>query len=96
MLIDNPMMTLAACTGAAAFFNLAMLKVSPTIKQRARHLISGVGPVAATLASHIGLQDNVVATGTDLLVLGASGVAGLAASIGSTKFVTPQKAISHG
>ena len=96
MLIDNPMTVLAACTGAAAFFNLAMLKVSPAIKARTRHLLTGIGPVAAVLAGHVGLQDSVVASGTDLLVLGGSAVLGLAASIGSTRYVQPQKAVAQG
>ena len=93
MLIDDPMSVLAMCAGAAAFLNLAMLKVSPTIKARTRHLLTGIGPVAAVLAGHIGLQDSVVASGTDLLVLGGSAVLGLAASVGSTRFVQPQRAL---
>lgn len=96
MLIDNPMTVVAACTGAAAFFNLAILKVSPAIKARTRHMLTGIGPTVAMLAGLIGYQDSVVASFADLLVLGGSAVLGSVAAIGSTKFVTPQKAITKG
>ncbi len=89
-MIDNPATTLAICTATATVFNLAILKLSPNIKARLRHLIAGIGPSVATLAAQIGTNDSVVATGTDLLILGGSAVAGLAAAIGSTKFVTPR------
>ncbi|BDI61370.1 hypothetical protein [Qipengyuania nanhaisediminis] len=95
MLIESPIALLAACTAGAATINLAMLKLSPTIKARMRHAIAGTGPAVASLGAMIGVQDSVVATGTDLLVLGGSVAFGLAASIGSTKFVTPKRAIAQ-
>lgn len=90
MLIENPATLLAACTVLGGVINLSMMKISPAIKARARHMISGIGPTAATLGVLIGTNDSVVASGTDLLVLGGSAVLGIAAAIGSTKFVTPQ------
>lgn len=95
MLIDNPMTTLAGCAAIAAAFNLAILKFSPHIRARTRHIMTGIAPMVATLAGHIGFQDSVVATGTDLLVLGGSAVLGIAASVGSTRFVSPKRQITN-
>lgn len=95
MLIENPVVTIAACSAAAVTVNLAMLKVSPQIKARARHAISGVVPTIAMLGGYIGLNDSVVASGTDLMVLGASALLGVAGAVGSTVYVTPQKAIER-
>jgi len=95
MLIDYPILTVAACSIVAVSVNLAMLKVSPQIKARVRHSVSGIVPSLAAFGGYIGFNDSVVATGTDLIVLGASAVVGLSGAIGSTKYVTPQKAIGR-
>ena len=91
MLIDSPISMIAACTIGAAVLNLAMLKISPAIKARTRHLLAGATPTIASLAALIGFNDSVVANGTDLMVLGTSLVGGMAMAVGATKFVTPQR-----
>lgn len=93
MLIDNPATLIASCAAGAAFLNLAIIKLSPDLGRRARHLLAGIGPAAASLGVLIGPNDSVVATGSDLAALGAMTLAGLAAAVGSTRFVTPRKAI---
>ncbi len=95
MLIENPVTMLAVCTAVATAINLAILRFSPQIKVRARHAIAGIGPAVATLGALVGLNDSVVASGSDLLVLGGSAAAGLAAAIGSTWYVKPQRSITH-
>ncbi|MXO61922.1 hypothetical protein [Qipengyuania oceanensis] len=94
-MIDNPALVLATCTAAAAAVNLAVLRFSPHVSKRLRHALSGFGPVVVTLAAHIGPRDSVVATGTDLLVLGGAALAGVAAAIGSTRYVKPRGSISQ-
>lgn len=91
MLIDNPIALVAGCAGGAAALNLAVLKISPEIRDRTRHLVTGAGPVVAALGAMIGTQDSVTAYGSDLMALGASLVGGLAAAIGSTMFVRPEQ-----
>ncbi len=94
MLIDNPVTLIAACSASAAAINLAVLKVSPGISDRMRHTLSGAGPVVAALGVMIAPHDSVVANGTDLAVLAASLVGGVAAAIGATKFVRPDRALT--
>ena len=90
MLIDNPIALVAGCAVGAAALNLAVLKISPEIRDRTRHLITGAGPVVASLGAMIGTNDSVTAYGSDLLALGAAMVGGMAAAIGSTRFVRPE------
>jgi|GEM_PF-2407504 len=90
MLIESPTALLATCISASALLNLVVLKFSPEMKQTVRHLFTGVVPTMGALGMIIGPNDSVVAYGTDLLVLGASVAGGIAAAIGSTKYVTPQ------
>lgn len=90
MLIEYPLAVVAGCTGGAAVLNLAMLKLSPQIKDLTRHLAAGAAPVVGSLGALIGSSDSVVAYGPDLLALGASLIGGLAAASGSTRFVRPQ------
>ena len=96
MLIDNPVTLIAACSAAAAAINLAMLKLSPGISDRMRHLVSGTGPVAASLGAMIAPYNSVTANGTDLAVLGASLAGGVAAAMGATRFVRPQGKLAEG
>ena len=95
-MIENPAIFLPACAAASAACNFAMLKVSPQVPAFLRHAFAGAGPVIASLAGLIGLQDSVVADGGDLLVLGGSTVAGLAAAMGTTKLVRARKTLRHG
>ncbi|MFB0611177.1 hypothetical protein [Aurantiacibacter poecillastricola] len=95
MLIENPFYLLAGCGLGAAAFNLAMMKVSPQIKDRTRHVVAGTVPVAASFALLIGPHDSVVAYGSDLATIGASLVAGLSAAYGSTRFVRPQRMLTR-
>jgi len=90
MLIDYPIALVAGCTVSAALLNLAMLKLSPQIKDVTRHLAAGAAPVVGSLGALIGTNDSVVAYGPDLLALGASVIGGLAAASSSTRFVRPQ------
>ena len=95
-MIENPAIFLPACAAASAACNFAMLKVSPQVPAFLRHAFAGAGPVFASLAVFISLKDSVVADGGDLLVLGGSTVAGLAAAIGTTKLVRARKTLRHG
>jgi len=95
MLIDYPLAVVAASTFVAAASNLTMLKVSPGIARRFRHALTGIGPSVGIIGGYVGLNNSVVASGTDLIVLGAAAAAGLAGAIGSTWYVTPERAISR-
>ena len=96
MLIDNPVTLIAGCSAAAAAINLTMLKVSPGISNRMRHILSGVGPGAASLGAMVAPYESVAASGSDLLVLGASLVGGVAAAMGATRYVRPQGKFTQG
>lgn len=96
MLIDYPVTLIAACSALAAAINLAMLKLSPGISDRMRHLLSGTGPVATSLCVMIAPYESIAANGTDMAVLGASLVGGVAAAIGATRFVRPRGKLTQG
>ena len=91
MLIENPTLLIAACTGGAAALSAVMRATSGQMGGALRHGLAGLAPVATGFAFMLGPRDSVVASGADVLTLGAAALAGIGASLAVNRAIDRKK-----